>query len=76
MVGTQMPINMAAVVSPLKYIISEKMSERNAAMNNNLSVVENFLNITCSLDLKKLIKQFTGRLVRFTKYFFADALYT
>jgi hypothetical protein len=29
----------------LKYNISEKISERNAEINNNLSVVENFLNI-------------------------------
>ena len=43
--GTQMPIKMAAVASPLKYNTSEKMSERKADMNNNLSVIENFLNI-------------------------------
>jgi hypothetical protein len=36
---------MALLASPLKYNISEKISERNAAINNNLSVVENFLNM-------------------------------
>ena len=40
--GTQIPINMAAVDSPLKYNISEKISERKAAINNNLSVGVNF----------------------------------
>jgi hypothetical protein len=40
-----MPINMAALTSPLKYNISEKISERNAAINNNLSVVVNLLNM-------------------------------
>ena len=40
--GTQMPINMAAFASPLKYNISEKISERNAEKNNNLYVVVNF----------------------------------
>lgn len=45
MEGTQMPINMAAFSSPLKYNISEKTSERNAEMNNNLSVTVNFLNM-------------------------------
>ena len=40
-----MPINMAAVGSPLKYNISEKISERKAAINNNLSIVVNFLNM-------------------------------
>ena len=43
--GTHIPINMAAFTSPLKYNISEKMSERKAAINNNLSVKVNFLNI-------------------------------
>ena len=45
MEGTQMPINMAAVASPLKYNISENISERKAEMNNNLSVIVNFVNI-------------------------------
>jgi len=40
-----MPINMAPVVSPLKYEISEKIRERIAAINNSLSVTVNFLNI-------------------------------
>jgi len=40
-----MPMNMAAVTSPLKYNISEKISDKKAAINNNLSVVVNFLNI-------------------------------
>jgi hypothetical protein len=43
--GTQIPINMADVVSPLKYNISEKIRERNAEINNSLSAVVNFLNI-------------------------------
>lgn len=43
--GTQMPINMAAFASPLKYNTSEKIRERNAAINNNLSVIVNLLNI-------------------------------
>ena len=51
-----MPINMAAFVSPLKYNISEKISERNAAINNNLSVVVNFLNMIF-LIFKLLITQ-------------------
>lgn len=45
MEGTQMPINIAAVASPLKYNISEKISERNAAVNNNLSVTVKFLSM-------------------------------
>jgi hypothetical protein len=45
MEGTQIPVNIAAVVSPLKYNISEKISERNAAINNSLSVVVKFLSI-------------------------------
>ena len=45
MEGTQIPINMAAVASPLKYNTSEKISERNAATNNNLSVIVNLLNM-------------------------------
>ena len=36
---------MAAFASPLKYNISEKISERNAAINNNLSVAVNLLNM-------------------------------
>lgn len=43
--GTQMPINMAAFASPLKYNTSEKIRERNAEINNNLSVIVNLLNI-------------------------------
>jgi len=43
--GTQRPMNIAALISSLKYRISEKISERNAAINNNLSVIVNFLNI-------------------------------
>jgi len=45
MEGTQMPINMASLTAPLKNKISEKISDRNAEINNNLSVVVNFLNI-------------------------------
>jgi hypothetical protein len=41
-----MPIKIAAFGSPLKYKISEKISERKAEINSNLSVNVNFLNIT------------------------------
>ena len=50
--GTQIPINMAAFASPLKYSTSEKISERNAAINNNLSVKVNFFNMVL-IDFKK-----------------------
>lgn len=43
--GTQMPINMAAVSSPLKYNISEKTSEANAEINSSLSVIVKFFNM-------------------------------
>jgi hypothetical protein len=43
--GTQIPINIAAFTSPLKYNISEKISERKAEINNSISVDVNFLNI-------------------------------
>ena len=43
--GTHTPINIAACDSPLKYNISEKIKERKAEMNNNLSVGVNFLNM-------------------------------
>lgn len=45
MEGTQIPTNIASCFWPLKKVSSEKMRERNAATNNNLSVSENFLNI-------------------------------
>jgi len=45
MEGTQRPINIAAFASPLKYNTSEKISERNAEINNNLSVKVNFVNM-------------------------------
>ena len=45
MEGTQIPINMAEFTSPSKYNISEKISERNAAINNSLSAVVNFVNM-------------------------------
>jgi hypothetical protein len=41
--GTQRPINIAALVSPLKYKISEKIRDRKAAINNKISVIVNFL---------------------------------
>jgi hypothetical protein len=44
--GTHIPINMAEVVSPLKYNISEKISDRKAAINSSMSVAVNFLNIS------------------------------
>lgn len=43
--GTQIPINMAALVSPLKYSISEKISDIIEAAKNKISVVVNFLNM-------------------------------
>jgi hypothetical protein len=49
-----MPMNMAAVASPLKYSISEKISERKAETNNNLSVRVNLLNMIL-LVLKKIL---------------------
>lgn len=45
MEGTQIPMKMAAVDSPLKYNTSEKMSDRNAEINNSLSVIVNLLNM-------------------------------
>jgi hypothetical protein len=45
MEGTQIPINIASFVFPLKYKISEKIRERNAAINNNLSVVVNLFSM-------------------------------
>ena len=45
MEGTQIPTNMAELTSPLKYNTSEKIRDKNAAINNNKSVVVNFLNI-------------------------------
>lgn len=47
--GTQIPMNMAAFSSPLKYKVSEKISERNDARNSNLSVSENFLSMWLGL---------------------------
>ena len=43
--GTQIPMKIAEFTSPLKNNISEKISERNAEINNNLSVVVNFCNM-------------------------------
>ncbi len=43
--GTQMPTKIAAFASPLKYNVSEKIRERKAAINSNLSDVVNFLNM-------------------------------
>jgi hypothetical protein len=48
-----MPINMAEFSWPLKNNISEKIRERNDAINNNLSVVVNFFNMVL-IDLKIL----------------------
>jgi hypothetical protein len=53
-------MNIAAFASPLKYNTSEKIRERKAAMNNNISVVENFFNmfnyffrLLCKYSLKQ-----------------------
>ena len=54
--GTQMPMNVAASFSSLKYKYSEKTKESNAEVNNNLSVVVNFLNIFFYLGLNRLEK--------------------
>jgi predicted transcriptional regulator len=43
--GTQRPIKIAEFTSPLKYNISEKISEIIAAINKSLSVIVNFLNM-------------------------------
>lgn len=43
MEGTQIPIKMAAVASPLKYNTSEKIRERNAEINISLSINVKFL---------------------------------
>lgn len=55
---------MASIGSPLKYIISEKIRERNAAINNNLSVVVNFLSMTLFINInpnnKLDVKKFVG----------------
>jgi hypothetical protein len=45
MEGTQMPMNIAAFASPLKYKISEKIRDMKADMKSNISVSVNFLNI-------------------------------
>ena len=43
--GTHSPIKVPSAFSPWKYSISEKIKDDRAAMNNNLSAIENFLNI-------------------------------
>lgn len=43
--GTQRPIKIADFTSPLKYKISEKISDIIADKNKSLSVSVNFLNI-------------------------------
>ena len=50
--GTQIPKKIAAVASPLKYKVSEKISERKAATNNNLSVMVNLLSIIICFGYK------------------------
>ncbi len=52
--GTQIPINMAASASPLKYKISENISDRKAEIKSNLSVIVNFLNML-SIDLTFIV---------------------
>jgi hypothetical protein len=52
--GTQIPMNMAALASPLKYKISEKISERKAAINISLSVNVNLLNMIFTIFNFKL----------------------
>ena len=48
-----MPMNIPAFCSPLKNKISENIRERNAEINNNLSVIVNFLNIFLVVVLNK-----------------------
>lgn len=52
MEGTQIPIKIACSLFPWKYKISEKINERKAAINNNLSDKVNFFNIY--IDLKTI----------------------
>ncbi len=54
--GTQIPIKMADVVSPLKNKYSEKIRDRNAEINNNLSVIVNFENICFIFKQNNIIK--------------------
>ncbi len=56
-----MPINIAAFASPLKYNISENISEAKAESNNKISVVVNFLNIFQSF-FKFFIVQYSSKL--------------
>jgi hypothetical protein len=43
--GTQIPIKMPASLSPLNQSISEKIRDKNAAINISMSVGVNFLNM-------------------------------
>lgn len=56
MEGTQIPIKMAPVASPLKYNISEKMRERNAEININLSVSVKFLSMILNVFMNQVKK--------------------
>ncbi len=44
--GTQIPINVASDLYPLKYKVSENIKDKKAAINKSLSVEVNFLNIS------------------------------
>lgn len=48
--GTHKPINIPDNCSPLKKRNSENTNDNNAAINNNLSAVVNFLNIILFLN--------------------------
>lgn len=50
--GTQRPMKIAAIASPLKYNISEKIRELKAETNNNMSVIVNFFK--ASLNIFKI----------------------
>jgi hypothetical protein len=58
--GTQIPMNMAAFSSPLKYKISEKTSERKDARNSNLSVIENFLSMLLDLFGSNIVLKYSN----------------
>jgi hypothetical protein len=58
--GTQIPMNMAAFSSPLKYNISEKTSESKDARNSNLSVIENFLSMLLDLFGSNIVLKYSN----------------
>jgi len=57
MEGTQIPIKIPASLSPLNHKISEKISDKNAAMNIKKSVGVNFLNMNIYFNKYTLLIQ-------------------